>query len=283
MAGPESDTPHGRSAPGSLGRVGRLVGRELRTVGRTRGYLVLAGALAAVLLGIGLTGSASAGYVPTAVDLLTPLELLVPIVAVAFGYRAIVADEGRGELDVLATYPVGAGEHVVGVYVGRAVCLLVAIGVPLGLVGGLVAVRREAPAEIYATQLGADSPILFARFVALTVAFALVVLAVALAVSALASGTRGALAFAIVALVVLLVGLDLALVVGLAEGILPGSALVDALALSPLSAYRGLVFETVVNTVAGTGPRAASPLASLVGLAAWLVGSLAVAAWAVRR
>lgn len=271
------------SAPGPLGRVQRLLGRELRTIARTRTYLLLTVALAAVLLGIALTGSASAGYVPTVVDLLTPLELLVPIVAVAFGYRAIVADESRGELDVLATYPVTAREHVLGVYAGRAVGLMVAIATPMVAVGAAVALRREEPVEIYATTAGADSPILFARFVVLTLAFALVVLAIALAISALAGGTRNVLVLAIIGLIVLLVGLDLVLVFGLSVGYLPESVLLEAIAISPLSAYRGLVFETVIATAAGTGPETASVPASLLGLAIWLVGSLAVATWALRR
>ncbi|WP_254863011.1 ABC transporter permease [Halovivax gelatinilyticus] len=271
------------SPPGPAERVWRLFGRELRTVARTRTYLFLTAALAAILLGIALTGSVTAGYVPTVVDLLTPLELLVPIIAVAFGYRAIVADDARGELDVLATYPVSAREHVLGVYIGRAVGLLIAIVTPLVIVGGAVAFRREEPVAIYATTAGADSPILFARFVLLTIAFALVVLAVALAISALAGGIRSGLVLAIVALIVLLVGLDLALVFGLSAGYLPESALLEAIAISPLSAYRGLVFETVITTAAGSGPETASVPASILGLAAWLVGSLVVAAWALRR
>lgn len=273
----------GTRPPGTIGRVRLLVTRELKTVARTRTYLVLSVALAAVFLGIALAGSVSAGYVPTVVDLLTPLELLVPIVAVAFGYRAIVADELRGELDVLATYPVTAREHVLGIYVGRAVGLLVAIATPLLLVGGAVALRREEPAAIYATTAGADSPLLFGRFVVLTLAFALVVLAVALAISAFAGGTRSVLVLAIVALIVLLIGLDLALVFGLSAGYLPETALLETLAVSPLSAYRGLVFETVITTAAGTGPKTASVPASLLGLTAWLVGSLTAATWAMRR
>lgn len=273
----------GTRRPGPFGRIERLVAREVRTVARTHTFLALTAALIAVVLAISAIGSAAAGYVPTVVDLLTPLELLVPIVAVAFGYRAIVADERRGELDVLATYPVADRELVLGVYLGRAVGLLVAVAASLTVAGASVALLREEPAAIYATHAGADSPILFARFVALTVVFALVVLAVALAVSALASGTRSALALAIVALLGLLVGLDLALVLGLTTGYLPESSVIHALAVSPLSAYRGLVFETVVTTAAGTGPQTASPLASVLGFAAWLVGSLAVATRAVKR
>jgi ABC-2 type transport system permease protein len=270
-------------APGPFGRINRVVGRELRTLVRTYTFAVLSVALAAVLLTIVGLGSASAGYVPTVVALITPLELLVPIVAVAFGYRAIVADEERGELDVLETYPVTAREHVLGVYVGRAIGLVVAVGVPLILVGASVALLREEPLRLYATHAGTDSPVLYARFVVLALAFAMAVLAIALAISAVASATRSALALVIVGLVVLLVGLDLALVFGFATRIIPDTALVHTIAVSPLSAFRGLVFETVVTAAAGTGPRTASPIASLLGFAVWTLGSLAVATLAVER
>lgn len=265
-------------------RLGRVVGRELRTVGRTRTFLVLGVAFAIVVVGIAwVGGGVRAGYVPTVVDLLTPLELLVPIVAVAFGYRAILGDRRRGELDVLETYPVTARELVLGVYVGRAIGLLVAVTAPLLVVGGLAVVVREEPLGMYASHVGADSPILFARFVVLTALFALAVLAVAIAISALGTGTRSVLALSVVALVGLLVGLDLALVFGLSAGFVGESSLLHALAVSPLSAYRGLVFETVVVTAAGTGPQTASPVASVLGLVGWTVGALGIAIWAIRR
>ena len=258
--------------------------RELRTVVRTRTFLLLGFALTAVLLGAAWVGGGlGAGYVATTVDLLTPLELLVPIVAVAFGYRAVLGDERRGELDVLETYPVKAWQIVVGVYLGRAVGLVVAILVPLGVVWSAIALSDTDVSPIYATHGGADSPVLFARLIILAVLFALVVLAVAIAISAVASAARSALALAVVALVVLLVGLDLLLVYGLSTGFLAESALLQALAISPLSAFRGLVLESVVVVAAGTGPQTAAPIASIVGLLVWGVASLAVATWSVGR
>ncbi|MFC6719007.1 ABC transporter permease [Natrialbaceae archaeon GCM10025810] len=281
---PTTDEVRGdRRAPGSLRRIDRIVRREVRTLARTRTFYVLSAALAIVLVTVAVLGSASAGYVPTVVNLITPLELLVPVVAIAFGYRAIVADRERGELDVLVTYPISTRELVLGIYVGRAIGILVAITAPLLLVGASVAFLREDPPEIYATHAGADSPILFARFVVLTLVFALAVLAIALAISALTSGTRSALALAIVGLVVLLVGFDLALVFGFANSLISDSSLIDAIAISPLSAYRGLVFETVITTAAGTGPKSASPIASVGSLVIWTIASLGVATWAVNR
>ena len=273
-----------RITPGSGHLLRTIIVRELQTVARTRTFLLLGFALTAVLLGAAWVGGGlGAGYVATTVDLLTPLELLVPIVAVAFGYRAVLADERRGELDVLETYPVKAWQVVVGVYVGRAAGLVAAVFIPLSIVGGAVALSDTDVSPIYASHAGADSPILFGRLVVLAVLFALVVLAVAIAISAVASAARSALALAVVALVVLLVGLDLLLVYGLATGFLAESSLLQALAISPLSAFRGLVLESVIVVAAGTGPQTAAPIASILGLLAWGIVSLAVAAWSVGR
>lgn len=272
------------SQPSSRRLFKTIVGRELRTVARTRTFFILALAFAAVVLGIAWSGGGvRAGYVPTLVDLLTPLELLVPIVAIAFGYRAILSDEERGELDVLETYPVTNRQFVLGVYAGRAIGLLAVVVVPLAIVAIMIGLFEAEELWIYATHSGADSPILFAHFLVLTALFALVVLAVAIAISAVVSGTRSALALSVVALVVLLIGLDLLLVYGFSVGVIGDGMLVHSLAISPLSAYRGLVFETAVIVAAGTGPAVASPIASVVGLVGWFSASLAIATWALNR
>ncbi|MDG5760172.1 ABC transporter permease subunit [Natronococcus sp. A-GB1] len=280
----ESAQPASEQSPSTSHLLGTVIGRELRTVVRTRTFYLLTAALAAVVVGITwIGGGYAAGYLPTAVDLLTPLELLVPIVAVAFGYRAILADEQRGELDVLETYPISPRELVLGVYAGRAAGLVAAIAVPMVLAAVAIAVTDTDVLAIYATHTGADSPLLFARFFVLTVLFGLVVLAIALAISSLVSGTRSALGMSIVALVALLFGFDLAIVYGLTEGLIGDDSLLYSLAMSPLSAYRGLVLETTVAVASGTGPQVASPVVSLFGFAAWTVGSLAVAIWSVGR
>ena len=265
-------------SPSTTHVLGAIVRRELHTVARTGTFLVLTGVMSIVLLGIAwLGGGLRAGYVPTAVDLLTPLELLVPIVAVAFGYRAILGDEQRGELEVIRTYPVSSWQLVVGVYLGRAAGVIVAVAIPLVVVFVGIAMTGTETVRVYATHAGADSPVLFARLIVLTVLFALVVLSVALATSAIAGGTRSALALAVVALVVLLVGADLAIVYGFATGVIGDSSLLYTMALSPLSAFRGLVLETAVVVAAGTGPRTASPIASFFGLGLWTTVSLVVA------
>ncbi|MFC7081678.1 ABC transporter permease [Halorussus caseinilyticus] len=114
----------------SVNRLFAVVGRELTTVVRTRAFLALAGGFAAVVAVLAWTAGA-VGYVPLVLDLLTPVEVLVPALALAFGYRSVLGDDERGELDVIRTYPVSRATFVLGVYLGRAAALLVALVVPL--------------------------------------------------------------------------------------------------------------------------------------------------------
>ena len=278
----ETATP--QSPPESTTLVKTILARELDTVllqPSFAGFLVV---MTLIIFGLAWTGGGiGAGYVPTVVDLLTPLEVLVPLLAVALGYRAIQNDERRGELEVLETYPVAAWQVIAGIYLGRAFGVVLALAVPLLLLMLPIAAVGGPVPLIYATHSGADSPWLYLRFVVLTILFALVLLAVAMAVSALVSTTRTAVAAGTVTLVVLLFGLDIAIVYGFDAGFLDASSLIHSLALSPLSAYRGLVLETAITVASGTGPQTASPLASAVGLAVWGVTSIYVATRAIQR
>lgn len=261
-----------------------LFGRELASIVRSRSYLLLFAGVAAVIVGIGTVGGGTdAGYVPTAVDLLLPLELLVPAVAFAVGYRSIADDIQRDELSVLETYPVPDCAYVAGVYVGRAVALVAMLGLPLLVVGILVWLSAGPDTTIVATHRGIDSPVLFGRFVLLTLAYGLLVLAVVLALSALASTRKAALTFAVVGLGGLVVGLDLLVLRGVGTGWVTGDTLVTAIAASPTSAYRGLVFETVLYVAFETETGYASPVASTFSLLAWTVLGLSVAALGVSR
>jgi ABC-2 type transport system permease protein len=252
--------------------------REFRTVLRTRAYAVLSLGFLVLTVALSWTSGAT-GFVPLTLDLLTPVEVLVPALALAFGYRSILGDEERGELDVVRTYPITRWGYVLGVFLGRAAALLTVVIVPLLLSAALVPFLGGVQSSVIASHAGADSVLLYLRFVVLTAVFALVVLAVALAISAGASSTRAALALGVALLVALVVGLDLGVVAGLAGGVVGDAELAYALALSPNSAFRGLVLETVVSAVTAPGVRAAAPVANAVGLLAWLVGSMLVAVW----
>lgn len=261
-------------------RVATVVDRELRTVVRTRSFLVLWLGFATVVVGLAWIGGPT-GFVPVVLTVLTPMEALVPALALAFGYRAVLGDARRGELDVLRTYPVSRLELVLGVYLGRLAALIVAVIVPLLIAGIVTAVLSGSRSTVFAAHGGADSAVLYLRFVVLTTGFAAVALAAAVVVSTAVSSLRGAIAAGTALLIALVVGFDLGLVAGLAGGVVPDALLQYLLALSPNSAYRGLVFDLVVGPVGLSGARTAPALANVVGLALWLVGALALAVWTV--
>ncbi|MFB6228362.1 MAG: hypothetical protein ABEH88_07325 [Halobacteriales archaeon] len=265
-------------------KVVALLGRELRGATRNRSYLVLALAVGAVAFGVAIAGNGpEVGYAPTVVDLLVPVEVVVPAVAFVAGYRAIVDDAQRGELTVLQTYPVPAWTYVGSVYFGRLAVVLGVVLVPLGLVGVYVAMTASPDTTVFATHQGIDSPALFVRFLALTGALAATTLAVALAASAFAASRKRAIVFGLVGLAVVVAGADLALFQSLSAGVVGEGTLEVALAASPTSAYRGLVFETVVSVAFDGETGYVAPGAAVAGLLFWTVGSLAVATVGVMR
>ncbi len=283
---PESErtTIDDARSPNTITILRTLVRRELSTAVINRTTLGFFFGLVAVLFAIAwFGGGMGAGYISTIIDLLTPLQLLIPVIALVFGYQAILGDKRRGVLAVLRTYPVASWQIILGVYVGRAIGLAAVISVALSfLIYPILLIEPYSPV-FYATHTGVDSPMLFLRFIVLTTWFALVMLAVAVAISALAGTARTALALTGLVLLAVLFLADIALVFALSRGMIDEASLLGSLAISPLSAYRGLVLETTVAATSGTGPRAASPLASVVGLFGWWLGSLAIATLAVRK
>ncbi|HKL29741.1 MAG TPA: ABC transporter permease subunit [Natrialbaceae archaeon] len=262
-----------------MSRTSRLlavVDREVATVLRTRSYVVLAVGYVAIVLGLVLVGGES-GYVPLTVDLLTPVELLVPPLATAFGYRAVLADTEGKEIEALRTYPLSRLTYVLGVYLGRLAALLTVVVAPLLVAALIVPGTGGQGSGVVASHETAGSIFLFLRFVVLSAVFATVVLAAAVAVSTVARTGRTALALAVVLVIVLVIGADLGVVAALGGGLVGDEGLAYLLAMSPNSAFRGLVLGTVVSVVQSETVRAGSAVANLFGLGLWLVGSLAVA------
>jgi len=260
---------------------GPIAWRELLTVVRTRGYLLLSVGIFAVFVGILRSGGdIRGGYVPTAVDLLLPLELLVPLVAVALGYRAFSGE--NDDRSVLRTYPVSPRSLAAGVFAGRFVGLAAIVGLPLSVVGLVVSQVGGPPSLVFATHQGVDSPVLFVRFIALTVCFGAAVLAVTMAASVLVRTSRAALAAALAVLVVVVAGGDLLTLTGLTAGLIEDDLLGTALALSPNAAYRGLVLELVVGVATDRGGAIDVPVA-VAGLVGWTVVGLAITAGVGRR
>ncbi|MFB6090708.1 MAG: ABC transporter permease [Halobellus sp.] len=262
-----------------LDRLRVVFERELTTVRRTRTYLVLSVGFALLATAIAVTSGVS-GYVPLLLSLVTPLELLVPLLAGAYGYPAIVGARTRDELEIHQTYPVTRAEYVGGIYLARAAALSASVVVPLLLL--LFAVPVFGPRATPLPQsTGLDSPVLYLRFVVLTAALACVTLALFQFVSAVAGDRRRGLVATLVGALVVLLGFDAVAVVGLGLG--SGAAATVAV-LGPTGAYRELTLALAV------APATASRSGSLVDVAVggtvllgWLVASLALAAVSVWR
>ncbi|MFB6102488.1 MAG: ABC transporter permease [Haloplanus sp.] len=251
-----------------LDRVGAVFEREVVTIRRTRAYLGLASVFFLLVVAIVLASGVS-GYVPLVLSLLTPVELLVPLLAGALGYPAIVSERQRDELDIHQTYPVTRGEYAVGVYLARLLSLLVSIVVPLSVVAVAVPLFGRAPTFL-PQSTGLDSPILYLRFVVLTAVLGAVTLAIFHLVSAVARDERRGLVAVLVALLILVFGFDAASVVGL--GFDGGAASATLALLSPNGAYRTLVLSLAVAPVTD------SASASRVDIA---VGTLVLLTWTV--
>ncbi|RXK49223.1 ABC transporter permease subunit [Halorientalis pallida] len=256
--------------------------REFATVFRTRLLVVLSVGFVGLIAGVAWLG-ASPAYLALSFDLLTPLEALVPVLAFAFGYRALLGDRERGELARLRTYPLDHRLYVLGVYLGRAVGLLGVVLVGLStaaLVVPLTGTESLTAVAIYGTV---DSPALFLRFLILTAVFALVALALALLVSAAVRSTWNGLALATGAVLALVVGLDGALV-GTVTATLPApDVTATLLALSPTSAYRSLAFALVFAPGGVTVSGGSTAVIGALALGSWFVGSLALTGVLVRR
>lgn len=221
--------------------------RELATVARTPGYGVLSVGLLVVLGGlVAVGGGGETGFVPAVVDLLLPTEVLVPLVAVVLGYRALLTDAASGELAVLRTYRVRAWEYVLGTLAARVVGFFAVVLVPYALVGGYVWLTASPETAIFATHTGVDSPWLYVRFLAFVALLGVAYLALAAAVSTLATSRRSAVALGGVVLAAGVLGGDLWVVRALADGAAV-SRVPELLAATPNGAFRGLVFEYVVG------------------------------------
>lgn len=257
--------------------------REIRTVLRTRAFLALGLGYTAVIVAVAwFSGGIGNGYLPTATSLSTPSELIVPVVGFALGYRVVLNDRATGELEVLKTYGIGRTEYVVGVYTGRFVALLVALVVPVVVVGVLVSLYTGPHTTILAWHGGADSPLLIVRFAVLTVFFGASVLSLSVAVSAVSGSVRGALAVVVLVWLAIAIGADVGIISAVLAERVGDTGVFWLTSLSPNTAYRGLVMETVVGVAVGD-VRATSVVVSVLSLLAWTVVPLALAVATVWR
>jgi len=263
--------------------VWRVFAREVTAARRTRSYLALAVVSAVAVFGVAVAGGGpTGGYVPTVVDVLVVVELLVPAVAFAVGYRALADPMARGELDIVETYPLPTWAYVAGTYAGRAAVFTVVVGVPLAALGVHVATTAGPETTVFASHRGVDSPLLYLRFLALALLYGLVSLSFVFLLSVVAGARGRALVLALAGLLVLTVGGDVAVFAALDGGVLSDESLAGVLAVTPAGAFRGLVFDQVLYVAVPTRssfvPAGLASAALLCWWGATLVGTAVVAA-----
>lgn len=265
---------------GSLERLSAVSKREFWTLTRTPVYVLVAVAFAATVMALALVGGV-AGYVPVILNLLTPLELLLPVLAAAFGYRSVLADRESGEVDILRTFPVSRSTYVGGILVGRLTVLLTIVLTTLFLLGVAVPFLTPESSQFLRRQTSYSAPLLFVRFCVITALGTVVLFTIMMALSAISRESRRGLALVILAGVALAVGFDLAIIAGFATDLFSEALLPWLLALSPLSAFRTLVLGTVVEPAIDTPLRAGSVTASLLALSLWFLTALAATVYIV--
>ncbi|MCU4753641.1 ABC transporter permease [Halobacteria archaeon AArc-curdl1] len=257
-----------------------LAESEYRLAIRSRWAVALTGIFAAFALGLTTFSGASVspeGFDRTVASLAVLAVYLVPLVALAFSYDAIVGREESGWLQTLFSLPVSRAWIVLGTALGRGAILASATIIGFGVAGGFLLLEFGLA--------GFDT---YVAFLLSTVALGLAFLAFGVLLSTLAREKTHALGFALLAWAWFVLVHDLLALGILSAFDLPGTALSALLLANPTSVFRALVLGSLgaagdagfASVLAEAG---LSPGVLLGALLAWIVVPIALAAVAIRR
>ncbi|MCU4741053.1 ABC transporter permease [Halobacteria archaeon AArc-m2/3/4] len=257
-----------------------LAETEYRLAVRGRWAIALTAIFAAFALGLTTFSGANVspdGFDRTVASLAVLAGYLAPLVALAFGYDAIVGREESGWLRALFALPVSRSWIVLGTVLGRGIVLASATVVGFGIAGGFL--LWEFGLAGFETYVG---------FVLATAALGLAFLAIAVLLSTVAREKTHALGLSLLAWAWFVLVHDL-----LALGVIAAFSLPDAVLSAMLLANPASVFRALVLGSLGAGGDAgfASALADVglstvplvAALLAWAVVPIAVAAIVIRR
>jgi Cu-processing system permease protein len=201
---------------------------------------------------------------------------LVPLVALAVGYDAIVGPAERGSLALVRSLPTPAWTIVVGTYAGRAAALggSLLVGFAPGLA---LAVVLAGPATV-----GPYAVVVFAALLA-----AGGFLAVGLLISTVVGERTRALGAALAAWLWFVLLHDLVALGAIAALDLSGPGVAVAVLANPADCFRVLAlaqFDVLAGGFAAVAREAGlSAGVVLAGAVAWIVAPVGVAAWAMGR
>ncbi|RZH69233.1 ABC transporter permease [Natrinema altunense] len=253
---------------------------EYRLSVRSRWALALTAIFAVFSLGMAtFSGSdtSPAGFERIVASLAALVVYLVPLVALAFSYDAIVGREESGWLQALFSLPVSRSRVVLGTAIGRAIVLASATVIGFGVAGFLLLL-----------EYGVGGFEAYVGFLLGAVGLGLAFLAIGVCLSTLAREKTHALGLALLAWAWFVLVHDLLALGVVAAFSLPDLAVSAMVLANPTGVFRGLVLGALG---AGGDAGFAAVLAeaglstgTLVGaLVVWIVGPLALAAVAVRR
>ena len=257
-----------------------IAGTEYRLAVRNRWAVAITVVFAAFALGLTTFSGAPVGpdgYERTVASLAVLAVYLVPLVALAFGYDAIVGRAEMGWLQALFALPIGRGRIAVGAMLGRAVVLAAAIVVGFGIAGGFLLVEFGIA--------GFDA---YVGFLLATIGLGLAFLAVSVLLSTLAREKAHALGLALLAWAWFVLVHDL-LSLGLIAAVsLPDSVVTALLLANPAGVYRAIVLGGLgaggdagyAGILAEAGIADGALLAAFV---AWIVLPICLATVAIRR
>ncbi|RQH02492.1 ABC transporter permease [Natrarchaeobius oligotrophus] len=253
---------------------------EYRLAIRSRWAVAMTAIFAAFALGLTTFSGSSAspvGYERIVASLAVLAVYLVPLVALAFGYDAIVGREESGWLQTLFALPIDRAWLVVGAALGRAIAFASATILGFGIAGGFLLAEH-----------GVGGFDVYAAFLLSTVALGLVFLGLGILASTLAAEKTHALGLSLLAWAWFVLVHDLLGLGIVAAFDLPDAAVSATILANPTGIFRALVLGTLgaagdagfATVLADAG--LSTPV--LVGaLLAWIAVPIALAALIIRR
>ncbi|WP_226005199.1 ABC transporter permease [Natrinema salinisoli] len=271
---------HGGESGSTAGQLFVVAETEYRLAVRSRWAIALTAIFAVFALGMATFSGADAspaGFDRIVASLAALVVYLVPLVALAFSYDAIVGREESGWLQTLFSLPVSRSWVVLGTAAGRATVLASATIIGFGIAGLLL--LREYGFGGFEAYVG---------FLLAAVGLGLVFLAIGVLLSTLAREKTHALGVALLAWAWFVLVHDLLALGVIGAFSLPDAAVSAMVLANPTGVFRALVLGALgaggdagfAAVLAEAGLSTGSLTAALV---AWIVVPIALAALAVNR
>lgn len=252
-----------------------LAGKELRDAVRDRWFwLYLVGF---VIVAIPITSlsvadqsvSGAGSFGRSAASLISLVVLLVPLMGLTLGARAVVGPRETGTMAFLLSHPVSRTEVFLGTFLGNVGAMLAALAGGFGVVGLLTAMRSP------------DANV--GRFVlvcALSWLLAVAMVATGMLISVLARRTTTAVGLSLFVWLLIVVIGDLGLMGSSVATGMPVDALFAVAVVNPAEAFRLTAIYGLEGSLDGLGPVGAYTVDTFGSTLPWITGG-ALVAWVV--